>query len=187
DRGPPAKGRPIGRGRMRPARSHVRVRADVLSGRRERGGVRPPQGRHGHPHRGGPEPARDRRVEGRIPWRPEGHAEPGRTPEELRTPEPRDEGALGRPQRGRRFSRLPGARRARLPGRGFRVPRGPGDLERRVPGEDARGADGVCPHAGSEELPSPRGPRPPIRASVVDFYGGKEKLQDHFEGWYVKY
>jgi len=20
-----------------------------------------------------------------------------------------------------------------------------------------------------------------------DFYGGKEKLQDHFEGWYVKY
>ena len=20
-----------------------------------------------------------------------------------------------------------------------------------------------------------------------DFYGGKDKLQDHFEGWYVKY
>src|SRR5947209_7207983 len=74
-RRPPGEDRP-GRGRgMRSPRPRVRMRADVVSRGRERGGVRPPQGGHGHPDRRDLEPPRTRCPEGGVPRRPESHAE----------------------------------------------------------------------------------------------------------------
>src|SRR3989449_4448009 len=182
DRRPPGESRPVGRGRVPASRPHVRLRADVVSGRRERGGVRQPQGRHGHPDRGGPQSSGDRCAEGGIPGRPEGDHEPRGSPEELRPPEPHDEGALGRAERRRRLQRVPGARRGRVPRRGPRGPPGPRDLEGRVPGEDPRGADGVRLDAGGEEFRGPRGPRPPIRAAVVGLLRRKRQVAGPLRG-----
>src|SRR3989441_12040936 len=182
DRGPPGESRRVGGGRVPSSRPHVRLRADVVSGRRERGGVRQPQGRHGHPDRGGPQSSGDRRAEGGVPGGPEGDDEPRGTPEELRPPEPRDAGALGRAERRGRLRRVPGTRRGRVPQRGLRVPRRPRDLEGRVPGEDARGADGIRSDAGSEEFPDARGPRPPARPSVVGLLRRKREVAGPLRG-----
>src|SRR2546422_7092355 len=182
DRRPPGEGRPVDRGRMPASRPHVRMRADVVSGRRERGGGRPPQGRHGHPDRGGPQSSGDRRAEGGVPRRPEGDDERRRAPQELRAPDPRDESALGRAERRGRLHRVPRARRGRVPRRRIRVPRRPRDLEGCLPGEDARGADGVRPDAGSEEFPDARGSRPPARPSVVGLLRRKREVAGPLRG-----
>src|SRR3989475_5466299 len=166
-RRPPGEDRP-GRGRgMRSPRPRVRMRADVVSRGRERGGVPAPQGGHGHPDRRDLEPPRTRCPEGGVPRRPESHAERRGAAQELRSPEPLDEGAVGRAQRGRRLRSLPGTRGDRVPARRLRIPRGPRDLEGRVPGEDAREAARLRPDPGREEFPGPRRPRPPVRPSLV--------------------
>src|SRR5205814_8218661 len=116
---------------------------------------------------GGPQYHWRRRPQGPVPGRRPPDADRRRPPEELRAAQPGDEGPLGRPQRGRRFRRVPWARRDRLPGRGLRLPRGPRHLEGRLPREDARGPDGLRPRPGREELPDPRGPRPPPRPRLV--------------------
>src|SRR3989475_7421028 len=152
---------------MRSPRPRVRVRADVVSRGRERGGVRTPQGGHGHPDRRDLEPPRTRCPEGGVPRRPESRPERRGAAEELRPPEPLDEGAVGRAERGRRLRSLPGTRGDRVPARRLRIPRGPRDLEGRVPGEDARQAARLRPDPGREEFPDPRGPRPPVCPSLV--------------------
>src|SRR5207249_4518560 len=168
-------------GRVPSARPHVRMRTHVVSDRRDRGGACPPQGRHGHSDRGSPQSPWHRRPEGGIPRRREGN-EPGRTTEELRAPEPRDESALGRPERGSRLQRLPGPRRARMSRWSLWIPRGPGDLERRVPREDPTGADGIRANAWREEFPGPRGPRPPVRAAVVGLLRGEREVARSLRG-----
>src|SRR5207245_6751477 len=75
-----------------------------------------------------------------------------------------------------------GTRGAGVPGCGRRVARGPGDLEGRVPREDPPGADGIRANAGCEEFPGPRGPRPPVRASVVGLLRGEREVAGSFRG-----
>src|SRR3989449_11664109 len=152
---------------MRSPRPRVRVRADVVSRGRERGGVRTPQGGYGHPDRRDLEPPRTRCPEGGVPRRPESRPERRGAAEELRPPEPLDEGAVGRAERGRRLRSLPGTRGDRVPARRLRTPREPRDLEGRVPGEGARQAARPRPDPGREQFPGPRGPRPPVCPTLV--------------------
>src|SRR5439155_16595454 len=146
------------------------------------GGVRPPQGGHDRPDRGGPQPPRPRRAEGGVPRGPECDEGPGGAPEELRAPHPRDEGAVGRPERGRGLRRLPRARGPRVPGRGLRVPRGPRDLEGRVQGEDPPEAARVHPEPGREELPGSPGARPRARDPVVGLLWREGEAPGPFRG-----
>src|SRR5439155_926148 len=72
------EGREVRRGSVPQARPRVRLRTDVLRGRRDRGSVRGPQGGHDRPHRGDPQSHGDRPAQGRVPRRRAGHAERGR-------------------------------------------------------------------------------------------------------------